>query len=201
MDHDTQARIFDPFFTTKEEKGTGLGLSVAYGIVMRHHGHIDVHSAPGQGATFTLTFPGRCHGVAVRRRARGCAPRTALSGRRRRGVPYSRCSPRCCAASGTRSYRRSADTRPSSSCASTRSMCVFTDLGMPEVNGWDLAAAVKARDPECAVVIVSGWGIQLEEESTLARGVDHVLPKPFMFEDVEGALAQLFTPEGRRRVA
>ena len=78
---------------------------------------------------------------------------------------------------------------------------VFTDLGMPEVNGWDLAAAVKARDPECAVVIVSGWGIQLEEESTLARGVDHVLPKPFMFEDVERALAQLFTPEGRRRVA
>src|SRR5262245_6274074 len=57
MDHETRARIFDPFFTTKEVKGTGLGLSVAYGIVARHHGRIDVYSAPGRGTVFTLEFP------------------------------------------------------------------------------------------------------------------------------------------------
>ncbi len=53
---DDLAHVFEPFFTTKE-KGTGLGLSVVYGIVQRHHGSIEVESAPGRGATFTITLP------------------------------------------------------------------------------------------------------------------------------------------------
>lgn len=51
-------RIFDPFFSTKPVgKGTGLGLALAYGIVQKHHGRIEVESAPGQGATFTVWLP------------------------------------------------------------------------------------------------------------------------------------------------
>jgi len=49
-------RIFDPFFTTKEE-GTGLGLSVAHEIIKEHDGYVDVKSRPGEGTTFTITFP------------------------------------------------------------------------------------------------------------------------------------------------
>ena len=53
-------KIFDPFFTTKPiGKGTGLGLSVSYGIIDKHGGHIDVHSQPGQGTTFTINLPVR----------------------------------------------------------------------------------------------------------------------------------------------
>jgi len=50
--------IYDPFFTTKPIGiGTGLGLYVTYGIVAKHGGTIDVETAPGKGASFTLALP------------------------------------------------------------------------------------------------------------------------------------------------
>ncbi|MGH7385372.1 MAG: two-component system sensor histidine kinase NtrB [Candidatus Rokuibacteriota bacterium] len=49
-------KIFDPFFTTKPD-GTGLGLSISHGIVHDHRGTISVDSQPGEGTTFTVTFP------------------------------------------------------------------------------------------------------------------------------------------------
>lgn len=51
-------KIFDPFFTTKDVgQGTGLGLNVAYNIIKKHKGTIDVESTVGKGTTFTITIP------------------------------------------------------------------------------------------------------------------------------------------------
>jgi len=51
-------KLFTPFFTTKGEvKGVGLGLAVAYGIIQRHQGRIEVQSKEGEGTTFTIYLP------------------------------------------------------------------------------------------------------------------------------------------------
>jgi signal transduction histidine kinase len=49
-------RVFEPYFTTKEG-GTGLGLAIARRIAEEHGGTLEVESAPGAGAAFTLTLP------------------------------------------------------------------------------------------------------------------------------------------------
>ncbi|TRZ51431.1 hypothetical protein D4S03_05180 [bacterium] len=51
-------KLFDPFFTTKDVgKGTGLGLHVAYSIIEKHRGTIEVDSTVNKGTTFTVKIP------------------------------------------------------------------------------------------------------------------------------------------------
>lgn len=58
MSAETQAKIFDPFFTTKPiGQGTGLGLSLAYGVIEKHHGRIEVESTLGVGSVFRVVIP------------------------------------------------------------------------------------------------------------------------------------------------
>lgn len=58
MDEEVQSKLFDPFFTTREVgEGTGLGMAIAYGIVKKHNGRIDVDSEPNQGTTIALLLP------------------------------------------------------------------------------------------------------------------------------------------------
>jgi two-component system NtrC family sensor kinase len=51
-----RTRIFEPSFTTKKG-GHGFGLSTSYRIITNHGGKIAAESAPGEGATFTITLP------------------------------------------------------------------------------------------------------------------------------------------------
>ena len=58
IDVASQARIMEPFYTTKQVGvGMGLGLSIAFGIVQKHGGCLDVSSTPGEGSCFTIQLP------------------------------------------------------------------------------------------------------------------------------------------------
>ncbi|MFW2371793.1 MAG: PAS domain S-box protein [Gammaproteobacteria bacterium] len=57
MSHEIQNKIFDPFFTTKGSEGTGLGMSQVYGFIQQCGGNIQVFSELGQGTRVDLYFP------------------------------------------------------------------------------------------------------------------------------------------------
>jgi signal transduction histidine kinase len=58
MSEDVLKHIFDPFYTTKPVgRGTGLGLSLAWEIMQRHDGGLQVKSTPGVGSTFRVILP------------------------------------------------------------------------------------------------------------------------------------------------
>jgi signal transduction histidine kinase/ActR/RegA family two-component response regulator len=199
MDAETRAKIFDPFFTTKEIQGNGLGLSVAYGIVSRHRGTIAVESEPGVGTVFTLTFPaGEAEPASVT--ADPDAPMRAL---RVLVVDDEEAVLEVLGdmliALGMQVTRAHGGPAGVEALRHDTFHAVFTDLGMPEVNGWDLAQQAKALEHAPAVVLVTGWGFQLEEDAANARGVDFVMAKPFSWDDVEAVVRRV--GEGVARAA
>jgi len=66
---------------------------------------------------------------------------------------------------------------------------VMTDLAMPGMSGWQVAQAVKAARPQVPVVLVTGWGIEVQADELETHGVDRVMTTPFRFEDVQEVVA------------
>jgi CheY-like chemotaxis protein len=67
---------------------------------------------------------------------------------------------------------------------------VLTDLGMPAMNGWEVAKWVKNKAPRIPVGLITGWGTQLDEEKVKESGVDLVIGKPFQVKDILEAVNQ-----------
>jgi DNA-binding response OmpR family regulator len=61
---------------------------------------------------------------------------------------------------------------------------VFFDLGLPEMSGWDVAKAIRSKNARVPIVLLSGWGIQLDDARIKESGVDLVLSKPCQMEDL-----------------
>jgi CheY-like chemotaxis protein len=67
---------------------------------------------------------------------------------------------------------------------------VLTDLGMPVMNGWEVAKWVKRKTPQTPVGLITGWGIDLEEEKIKESGVDLIIGKPFQVSEILDAVKQ-----------
>ena len=61
---------------------------------------------------------------------------------------------------------------------------VFTDLGMPRGSGWDVGMAVKEMNPKVPVIMITGWGMELNREKMSESGIDLIVSKPFLFDQV-----------------
>ncbi|OGC78383.1 MAG: hypothetical protein A2Z27_05880 [candidate division Zixibacteria bacterium RBG_16_50_21] len=61
---------------------------------------------------------------------------------------------------------------------------VITDLGMPDISGFEVSQRIKQSKPEVPVVLITGWGSSFGEEELKKNGVDYLLAKPFRLEQL-----------------
>ena len=67
---------------------------------------------------------------------------------------------------------------------------LITDLGLgPGMSGWDLIERARAGRPEIRVVLGTGWGAEIDPETTRERGVEAVISKPYRVEALRRAVA------------
>ncbi|MFA7331374.1 MAG: ATP-binding protein [Candidatus Delongbacteria bacterium] len=199
MGRDVLEHIFDPFFTTKGPRGNGLGLSVCFGIIERHQGEIRAESEPGRGSAFRITLPAPpADSVApvpaapsTRETLQGGRPHTAL-------VVDDEPDVRAVLVDTLRLMGH--EVREAASAPEgleiwreQRPELVFTDLGMPGMNGWEFTDRLRqeAGERQPLVILVTGWGAQIKQEDLQRHAVDRVLPKPFKLKELDRLLRQL----------
>jgi CheY-like chemotaxis protein len=187
MDEETRKNIFDPFFTTKGVKRLGLGLSNTYGIIKRHRGTIKVESIKGKQTTFFIYLPvlaaepDSAQPVVPTSKGKQSA-RILVVDDEQDNVELlcellTKLGHQAIAAlSGQEALNKFQSDGPFD--------IVFTDLGMPKMSGWELTEQLKIINSQLPVVLITGWGTQLEEEEVKAKNVNFVLPKPFQINQL-----------------
>jgi two-component system response regulator VanR len=61
---------------------------------------------------------------------------------------------------------------------------VLTDLGMPDMSGWDVCKAIKKLRACIPVGMITGWGMEVDQTKKEETGLDFVIPKPFDFHQI-----------------
>lgn len=192
MAEETKLKVFQPFYSTKGlTAGRGLGMSRVYNIVKKHKGNVFVKSSElRKGTTIEILLPINLQQESKNISEKKQAPRnkTALnilwvdddidirenSSELLELIGYN-CNH---AASG----KDALEYLNKNTCD-----IVFTDIGMPEMNGWELTSAIKQTFGEkIKIIIVSGWNI--DEEIKNKHDVHFVLQKPFTLEELEQVL-------------
>jgi len=193
MDEDVRTRAHEPFFTTKGVKATGLGLSVSYGIARRHGGELTIASAPGEGSTITVRLPAlagteptpvtapapegavKAHILLVDDEREVCQALAEMLASQGHTVLTAR---------NGEDAMEWVETEPALEL-------VLTDLVMPGMTGWQVAAAVKARRPHVAVGVISGGQHAPPADDDRRHAVDFFIDKPVTIAALNDALGRL----------
>jgi signal transduction histidine kinase len=196
MNEEVRRRCLEPFFTTKSDRGTGLGLAMVYGIIERHGARLDIDSTVGKGTTMRLSFTAS---TAVDAESLSPPPSPALPSCMRILVvdddPLILQS-LCHTLEGDAHVVVTADSGETAIAAFRAAEAhrepfavVITDLGMPHMDGRQVAAAVKGMSPATPVILLTGWGQQLADEGDPVPHVNRVLSKPPKLRELREALA------------
>jgi len=162
-------------------------MSVAYGIVSRHEGSIEVITALGLGTRFTLEFPAcderRVQPSAAAESAAGpCAPGRILVIDDEQ--PIAELLEDALSGAGHAVQIALSGREGVKLAAVSEYDLVLTDLGMPDISGWDVATRIRANSPGVPVVLVTGWGTTVSAEEIRDNGIAAVVHKPFEIEEL-----------------
>jgi len=199
MDDKTRQRCLEPFFSTKHNRGgSGLGLAMVYGTMERHDGQIEVQSEPGNGTTMRLVFPFRQPPSAAG--AAQDSGKAMLTGLRllciddepllrellKEVLEFQKHTVETAETgeAGLNQFQQAARNGRGFDA-------VITDLGMPGVNGMEVARRIKAESPATPVILLTGWGAIPDEEKSFPIRVDAVLSKPPRMNDLKQTLEKL----------
>jgi len=195
MDESTRDNIFDPFFSTKGEKGTGLGLSQVYGFVQRSKGAIKVYSEPGHGSEFALYFP-RHHETSLDEESvkeedivKTINTETILVVDDEADLMKF-----CCEVLEQYGFK----VLPSLSAKDALEILenkkidiLLTDIIMPEMDGYQLAAIVKKKYPNIKIQLTSGFDNDLIGNEVDKHLQESLLHKPYNSQALLQAISRL----------
>jgi PAS domain S-box-containing protein len=203
MDEETRRRCLEPFFTTKGERGSGLGLAMVYGAVERHSAEIEIESTAGKGTTVRLSFAVPATVVdwpADRETIRAVPshlrilvvdddPLLLQSLRDTLETDGHLVVTANGGQAGIDAFRAARQ-------GDGPFAVVITDLGMPYVDGRQVASAVKLASAFTPVILLTGWGQRLAAEGAVPPHVDRILGKPPKLRELREALAACCQPVG-----
>ncbi|MBL7960599.1 response regulator [bacterium] len=184
-----QSKIFDPFFTTKSEHGTGLGMSTAYGIIQRHKGEITFKSKEKEGTTFYIRLMAALFVHQVM--PENPIVKSAQDATRQFAILVVDDDEAVRSTLAEMLEIQGHDVSMASSGPEAIRMImqrhyeiIFTDLGMPGMSGWELSQEIRQRSPQTHVVMITGWGTQLDHQKAAESNVKKILPKPVSYDEI-----------------
>jgi PAS domain S-box-containing protein len=198
--------LFEPFAQGAQSfdrpaGGLGLGLAIVRGIVRLHGGSVAVQSeGPGRGCEFVVRLP-----LTAEAAPAGAGPAAAERARPLRIALIedhadTRASLRALLEAEGHSVREAVDGEAGAKLLTADPPdLAFVDLGLPRMDGFDVAKAARRAGVASRLVALTGYAQPEDQSRALKAGFDAVLVKPATLDALRKALAQ--TPPQRAKLA